>query len=103
MQGIRGASSHTGTRTMNVLVSAVRLVARVCDTCMVMIDMRAAAERDLTCPHCGRVRRLSDQPIRIMLEGTWFMAPGDDELRPDGCVSCGWTPGEGPEQSGKRA
>jgi predicted RNA-binding Zn-ribbon protein involved in translation (DUF1610 family) len=87
---------------MNVLVSAVNLVARVCDTCMAMIDMRAAAERDLTCPRCGRVRRLNDHPIRLMLEGTWLVASGDDELRPDGCVSCGWTPGEGPGHNGNQ-
>jgi hypothetical protein len=88
---------------MNVLASAVRLAARICCTCMAMIDMPAAAERDLICPRCGRVRRLSDQPMRMMLEGTWLMASDDNELRPDGCVSCGWTPGEEPEQSGDQA
>lgn len=88
---------------MNALVSAVRLVARFCDTCLAMIDVRAAAEQDLTCPRCGRIRRFSEHPFRMMLEGRWFLASADDGLRPDGCASCRWTPGDGPERTGNQA
>lgn len=59
-----------------------------------LAEWRAAeAERDVTCPRCGRVLRLGNNVHWIMLrENAWFMPVCEDELRRHGCISCGWKP-----------
>src|SRR5581483_11413685 len=57
--------AHRGirTRAMQILALITNFVSRMCETCVAMVDLHAAAERDVMCPRCGGVNRPSDHPI----------------------------------------
>jgi hypothetical protein len=86
---------------MNVLVLAVTWVSRAFDTCAALVDMRAAAERQVFCPRCGRVRRAVEHPIAALVKGT--ASPLPEDFASDACPQCGWTPDDGDDQPGYHA
>jgi hypothetical protein len=77
---------------MQVLALVTNLVRRICETCVAMVDLRVAAERDVMCPRCGCVTRLSDQPIWLWWARASLIAAADEEAARNGCAHCGWMP-----------
>jgi ribosomal protein S27AE len=77
---------------MQVLALITNFVSRIGETCAAMVDPRAAAERDVMCPRCGRVTRLSDHVIWLGWVRALLIAAADEETARDGCGHCGWMP-----------
>jgi hypothetical protein len=77
---------------MRVLALVTNFVSRIGETCVAMVDLRAAAERDVMCPRCGGVTRLSDHPNWLWWARASLIAAVDEEAARDGCAHCGWMP-----------
>ncbi len=77
---------------MQILALITNFVSRMCETCVAMVDLHAAAERDVMCPRCGGVNRPSDHPIWLGWARALLIAAADEEAARDACAHCGWMP-----------